>query len=93
MAFVMPKRKWEEDCVPPAIRKKIKLMDQPTVVFSTEPQDLFLKIDQWASESSQNLVDLLVAEGSGSYDVGRVIAALDEIKHVKNIARDAILLK
>jgi hypothetical protein len=86
------KRKWEEDSVPLPIRKRVKMIGQPI----TSPLigfESFVKIDQWADESCQILADILVERGSGTFDVGRVIAAIDEFKHVKNIAKDALLLK
>src|SRR5579863_4922526 len=81
-----PKRKWEGEDVNPAIRKRIKHMnDPPQCPLVGDVGVITKEIDDWAAKACQDLADLLVG-----YDVGRTIAALDELKHVKNVAKDAV---
>jgi hypothetical protein len=83
-----PKRKWEGEDVNPAIRKRIKHMnDPPQCPLVGDVGVITKEIDDWAAKACRDLADLLVG-----YDVGRTIAALDELKHVKNVAKDAVIL-
>jgi hypothetical protein len=83
-----PKRKWEGEGVHLAVRRRVEnVNDLPAYLLTDETRNATKRIDEWAEKACQDLADLLVG-----CDVGRTIAAIDKLKHIKNVAKDAVLL-